>query len=90
MKSAEYTIKIMTLSDHSDTSWEALFDCEDDERRNYKLMYGSTCVDQELTFSEAKGLKAYHEAEDDFDAVLDDMERDVRAEDIEYGPTFKI
>lgn len=64
MKSAEYSIKTMTMRDHTDTSWEALFTREDDERRNYKIMYGSTCVDQELTFSEAKEMKAYYEAED--------------------------
>ncbi len=64
MKSAEFTIKRMTMDDHSDTSWEALFNCEDDERRNYKIMCGSTLVDQELTFSEAKEMKAYYEAED--------------------------
>ncbi len=57
-----YTIKRMTMKDHSDTSWEALFDCEDDERRNYKIMYGATLVDQELTFSEAKEMKAYYES----------------------------
>ena len=71
-----YSIKTMTLSDHSDTSWEALFTCEDDERRNYKLMYGSTCVDQELTFSEAKELKAYYESED---ALAADFETEYSA-----------
>lgn len=64
MKSAEYTIERMRPSEHSDTSWEALFGCEDEDRRNYKIMYGSTLVDQELTFSEAKEMKAYYEAED--------------------------
>lgn len=59
-----YTIKTMTMRDHTDTSWEALFNCEDDERRNYKIMYGSKLIDQELTFSEAKEMKAYYEAED--------------------------
>lgn len=63
-----YTIQRMTMKDHSDTSWEALFNCEDDERRNYKIMYGSKLIDQELTFSEAKEMKAYYEAEDMFAA----------------------
>lgn len=66
-----YTIKTMTLRDHSDTSWEALFGCEDEDRRSYKLMCGSTCVDQELTFSEAKELKAYCEAEDAYEREED-------------------
>ena len=62
-----YTIQRMSMADHSDTSWEALFDCEDDERRNYKLMYGKTRIDQELTYSEAQRLKAYHEFLDTLD-----------------------
>ena len=64
MKSAEYTIKTMTLSEHSDTSWEALFGCEDEDRRAYKLMYRDRVIDTELTFKEAHELKAYYEAED--------------------------
>lgn len=90
MKSAEYTIKLMNPSEHTETSWEALINCEDDERRNYKLMYRNRVIDRELTFKQAQEQKAYYEAEDDFNAVLNDMERDVWAEDIEYGPTFKI
>lgn len=71
-----YTIKTMEPSEHSDTSWEALFGCEDEDRRNYKLMCGSTCVDQELTFSEAKELKAYYEQED---ALAADFETEYSA-----------
>ena len=76
MRSDEYTIERMTMGDHSDTSWEALFDCEDDERRNYKIMYGSTLVDQELTFSEAKEMKAYYEAEDAYEREEDERMRE--------------
>lgn len=85
-----YTIKTMTMRDHTDTSWDELFSCEDEDRRNYKLMYNDRVIDSELTFKQAQEQKAYYEAEDDFNAVLNDMERDVWAEDIEYGPTFKI
>ena len=67
MKSAEYTIKIMNPSEHSDTSWEALFGCEDEDRRNYKLMYNDRVLDTELTFSEAKELKTHYEAEDAYE-----------------------
>ena len=67
MKSAEYTIKTMTLSEHSDTSWEALFGCEDEDRRAYKLMYRDRVIDTELTFKEAHELKAYYEAEDAYE-----------------------
>lgn len=64
MKSAEYTIKIMNPSEHSDTSWEALFGCEDEDRRAYKLMYRNRVIDTELTFKEAQEWKTYYEAED--------------------------
>ena len=64
MKSDEYTIKTMTLSEHSDTSWEALFCCEDEDRRNYKLMCNNHVIEIELTFKEAHEMKAYYEAED--------------------------
>lgn len=67
MKSAEYTIKIMNPSEHTDTSWEALFSCEDEDRRAYKLMYRDRVIDTELTFSEAKELQAYYEAEDAYE-----------------------
>lgn len=85
-----YTIKTMTMCDHTDTSWDEPFGCEDEDRRNYKLMYNDRVIDSELTFKQAQKQKAYYETEDDFNAVWDDMERDVWAEDIEYGPTFKI
>ena len=64
MKSAEYTIKIMNPSEHSDTSWEALFSCEDEDRRAYKLMYRDRVIDTELTFKEAHEWKTHYEAED--------------------------
>jgi hypothetical protein len=64
MKSAEYTIERMTMSEHSDTSWEALFSCEDEDRRNYKLMYNGRAIETELTFREAHEWKAHYEAED--------------------------
>lgn len=64
MKSVEFTIERMTMREHSDASHEALFGCEDEDRRNYKIMYGSTLVDQELTFSEAQEWKTHYEAED--------------------------
>lgn len=90
MKSAEYTIERMRPSEHSEDSWDSLFGCADEDRRNYKLMYNDRAIETELTFKEAHEWKMHYEAEDDFNAVLDDMERDVRAEDIEYGPTSKI
>lgn len=64
MKSDEYTIKLMNPSEHSDTSWEALFSCEDEDRRAYKLMYRNRVIDTELTFKQAQEWKAYYEAED--------------------------
>ena len=64
MKSAEYTIERMTMSEHSDTSWEALFGCEDEDRRNYKLMYNGRAIETELTFKEAHEWKMHYEAED--------------------------
>lgn len=64
MKSAEYTIKTMKPSEHSDTSWEALFSCEDEDRRNYKLMYNDRAIEIELTFKEAQEWKTHYEAED--------------------------
>ena len=60
----EYTIERMTMSEHSDTSWEALFGCEDEDRRNYKLMYNGRAIETELTFREAHEWKAHYEAED--------------------------
>ena len=71
-----YTIKIMNPSEHSDTSWEALFSCEDEDRRDYKLMYNDRVLDTELTFSEAKELKAYYEQED---ALAADFETEYSA-----------
>lgn len=68
-----YTIKTMTLSEHSDTSWEALFGCEDEDRRNYKLMYHDRVIGIELTFREAHEEKAYYEAEDAY--ALEEDER---------------
>lgn len=67
MKSAEYTIERMTMSEHSDTSWEALFGCEDEDRRNYKLMYNGRAIETELTFREAQELKNCYEAEDAYE-----------------------
>ena len=64
MKSAEYTIKLMNPSEHTDHSWEALFGCEDEDRRAYKLMYRDRVIDTELTFKQAQEWKAYYEAED--------------------------
>lgn len=64
MKSAEFTIERMTMREHSDTSWEALFGCEDEDRRAYKLMYGDRVIDTELTFQQAVEWKMYYEAED--------------------------
>jgi hypothetical protein len=52
------------MSEHSDTSWEALFSCEDEDRRNYKLMYNGRAIETELTFREAHEWKAHYEAED--------------------------
>lgn len=71
-----YTIKLMNPSEHTDTSWEALFSCEDEDRRNYKLMYSDRVLDTELTFSEAKELKAYYEQED---ALAADFETEYSA-----------
>lgn len=64
MKSAEYTIERMTMREHSDTSWEALFGCEDEDRRAYKLMYGDHVIEIELTFQQAVEWKTHYEAED--------------------------
>lgn len=73
MKSAEYTIERMTMSEHSDTSWEALFGCEDEDRRGYKLMCNGHTIETELTFREAHEEKAYYEAEDAY--ALEEDER---------------
>ena len=73
MKSDEYTIERMRPSEHSDTSWEALFGCEDEDRRNYKLMCNNHVIGIELTFREAHEEKAYYEAEDAY-ALENDYE----------------
>lgn len=72
MKSAEYTIERMRPSEHSAESWDELFSCEDEDRRNYKLMYNDRVIDSELTFKQAQEQKAYYEAEDDFEACMDE------------------
>lgn len=67
MKSAEYTIKIMNPSEHSAESWDSLFGCEDEDRRDYKLMRNGRAVEIELTFKEANEWKTYYEAEDAYE-----------------------
>lgn len=71
-----YTIKIMNPSEHSDTSWEALFSCEDEDRRNYKLMCNGHTIGIELTFREAHEEKAYYEAEDAYAREEDERLRE--------------
>ena len=71
-----YTIERMTMEDHSDTSWEALFGCEDEDRRAYKLMYGDRVVEIELTFKEAHECKMYYEAEDAYAREEDERMRE--------------
>ena len=84
MKSAEYTIERMTIRDHSDTSWEALFGCEDEDRRNYKLMYRDRVIDTELTFREAQELKNCYEAEDAYAREEDERIREHHESFIEF------
>lgn len=64
MKSAEYTIESMRPTEHSAESWDSLFSCEDEDRRNYKLMYNGRAIETELTFKEAHEWKMHYEAED--------------------------
>lgn len=64
MKSAEYTIERMRPTEHSAESWDSLFGCEDEDRRNYKLMYNGRAIETELTFKEAHEWKMHYEAED--------------------------
>lgn len=62
-----YTIERMRPSEHSAESWDSLFGCEDEDRRNYKLMRNGRAVEIELTFKEANEWKAYYEAEDAYE-----------------------
>lgn len=71
-----YTIKLMNPSEHTDHSWEALFSCEDEDRRAYKLMYCNRVIDTELTFKQAQEWKAYYEQED---ALAADFETEYSA-----------
>lgn len=64
MKSDEYTIERMRPTEHSAESWDSLFGCEDEDRRNYKLMYNNRAIEVELTFQQAVGWKMHYEAED--------------------------
>ena len=64
MKSAEYTIERMRPSEHSEESWDSLFSCEDEDRRDYKLMRKGRAIETELTFKEAHAWKMHYEAED--------------------------
>jgi hypothetical protein len=64
MKSAEYTIERMRPTEHSAESWDSLFGCADEDRRNYKLMYNGRAIETELTFKEAHEWKMHYEAED--------------------------
>lgn len=59
-----YTIEIMSLRDHTEDSWEALFNREDEDRRNYKLMYDGHAIEFELTYKEARKWKMHYERED--------------------------
>ena len=79
MKSAEYTVKRMTIDDHTDVSWDELFSCEDEDRRAYKLMYRDRVIDSELTFKQAHEWKAHYEAEDAYareEAEREEAERE--------------
>ena len=67
MKSAEYTIERMRPTEHSAESWDSLFGCEDEDRRNYKLMRNGRAVEIELTFKEANEWKTHYEAEDAYE-----------------------
>lgn len=50
-------LKRMSMRDHTDDSWAAMFDCADAERRCYKVMdqHGRLHEDR-LTYSEAISL----------------------------------
>ena len=62
-----YTIERMRPSEHSAESWDSLFGCEDEDRRDYKLMYNSRAIEIELTFKEAHEWKMHYEAEDAYE-----------------------
>ncbi len=59
-----YTIERMRPTEHSEESWDSLFSCEDEDRREYKLMYKGRAIETELTFKEAHAWKMHYEAED--------------------------
>ena len=48
-------VRTMKMSEHTDTSWDAIFDVADEDRRNYCVYRDDTgrVLDSELTFSEA-------------------------------------
>ena len=56
-----YEWRIMSMSEHTDTSWEDLFGCDDVVRRNYCVFNKDTLrvVDDCLTLAEAKEQAAY-------------------------------
>jgi hypothetical protein len=76
MKSAEYTIEHMRPSEHSEDSWDSLFGCADEDRRNYKLMYKGRAIETELTFKKAHEWKMHYEAEDAYAREEDERMRE--------------
>ena len=56
-----YSFRIMSMSEHTDQSWEELFNCEDDIRRNYCVFNTNSLrvIEDTLTFSEAKEQATY-------------------------------
>lgn len=56
-----YEFRIMSMREHTEESWQELFGCEDDVRRNYCIFNKDSLrvVEDLLTFSEAKEQAKY-------------------------------
>lgn len=71
MKPAEYAVERMRPTEHSAESWDSLFGCADEDRRDYKLMYRGRAIETELTFKEAHEWTMHYEAEDAYEREED-------------------
>lgn len=64
-----YTVRTMTMSEHTRESWDDLFGIDDSERKNYCIIYVPTgkAIDWHLTLGEAKDQAEYLQDLDDQD-----------------------
>ena len=65
-----YIVRAMTVAEHSDNTWEAIFGVADEDCRNYCVVYvpSGRVVADLLTFEEAKDEAEECQAYDEFEA----------------------